>query len=72
MDPSPNADLCPPTPWDALSELGQWREPQLVEDAEIDVRGLRRFAVRGKSDDLGHVLPMEEGRQRRASNRGGG
>jgi len=44
-------------PWDALSELGQWREPQLVEDAEIDVRGLGRFAVRGKSDDLGQVLP---------------
>lgn len=39
-----------------LANLTVWREPSLLADAEIDVKSLGAFAVRGNSDDLGHVL----------------
>lgn len=44
-------------PLDMLGGLRDWREPTLIADAEIEVRGLGAFAIRGGSDDLGHVLP---------------
>lgn len=44
------------SPLSMLSNLGVWREPSLVADAEINVKSLGAFAVRGNSDDLGHVL----------------
>jgi FkbM family methyltransferase len=37
--------------------LDQWVEPFLVEDADISVKGLGTFAVRGRTDDLGHIRP---------------
>ncbi|ADP69688.1 methyltransferase FkbM family [Rhodomicrobium vannielii ATCC 17100] len=43
-------------PFDALADIGEWREPMLLTDAEIGVSGLGAFAIRGGSDDLGHVL----------------
>ena len=44
-------------PRDMLRNLERWREPELVADAEVVVRGLGTFAVRGRTDDLGHVMP---------------
>lgn len=43
-------------PMAMLSNLNVWREPSLIADAEVDVKSLGAFAVRGNSDDLGHVL----------------
>jgi FkbM family methyltransferase len=37
--------------------LDQWVEPFLVADATISVKGLGTFAVRGNTDDLGHIRP---------------
>lgn len=45
-------------PIDSLHDLNEWREPQLVADADVRVRGLGTFAIRASSDDLGHVLPF--------------
>ncbi|MCB1696304.1 MAG: FkbM family methyltransferase [Pseudomonadales bacterium] len=45
-------------PLNMLRALHVWREPQLSEDANISIRGLGVFAIRGDSDDLGHVLPI--------------
>jgi len=44
-------------PRDMLRDLDVWRDPQLVGDADIHVRGLGTFAIRGGSDDLGHAQP---------------
>lgn len=44
-------------PLDMFADLGAWREPALPADAEVVVNGLGTFAIRGQSDDLGHVLP---------------
>lgn len=44
-------------PVEIFRDLDHWREPTLIEDAEIEVKGLGTFAVRCHSDDLGHVLP---------------
>ena len=38
-----------------LSEPGAWREPQLIEDATIQVRDGFRYGIRARTDDLGHV-----------------
>ncbi len=34
---------------------GQWREPQLVEQATLAVTDGFRFSIRARSDDLGHI-----------------
>ncbi len=34
---------------------GQWREPQLVEQATLAVKDGFHFAIRARSDDLGHI-----------------
>jgi FkbM family methyltransferase len=44
-------------PIGALRELDSWREPSLVEDADVIVDGFGVFPVRKRSDDLGHLLP---------------
>ncbi|MBV0913480.1 FkbM family methyltransferase [Anianabacter salinae] len=41
-----------------LTDLAQWRDPVLAVDATLDVRSMGRFAVRSRSDDLGHVLAV--------------
>lgn len=41
-------------PWLA-TEPGQWREPQLIEDARITVQGGFTFFIRARTDDLGHI-----------------
>jgi FkbM family methyltransferase len=38
--------------------LDRWREPVLVADADLHVKGIGTFAIRGGSDDLGNVLPV--------------
>jgi FkbM family methyltransferase len=43
-------------PFDMLRDLDAYREPTPSADIEVDVRGYGRFAVRGGSDDLAHVL----------------
>lgn len=42
----------------SLRELYRWRDPQLVDNAEIRVKNRGVFAIRASSDDLGHVLPQ--------------
>lgn len=37
------------------SEPGQWREPQLIADAHIAVKGGFAFFIRARTDDLGHI-----------------
>lgn len=46
-------------PKDIVSNLSDWRDPRLIADATIVVNGMGRFAVRGHSDDFGHVLAKE-------------
>lgn len=47
-------------PWSALRALGRWQDPSLDRDVEVVVRGVGRFHVRGRTDDLWHVLPSRE------------
>ena len=44
----------------AAKDPDQWQDPQLVEDANISVPGIGRFALRAFSDDLYQVLPSQE------------
>jgi FkbM family methyltransferase len=44
----------------ALRGLDRWQDPTIFWDAEVVVRGVGRFEVRGRSDDLFHVLPWRE------------
>lgn len=37
------------------TEPGKWREPQLIEDATLAVRGGFKFYIRARTDDLGHI-----------------
>jgi FkbM family methyltransferase len=48
------------SPLDSARGLDRWRDPVLPADAEVDVRGIGRFRVRGGSDDFYHVLPSRE------------
>ncbi|MFV0281808.1 MAG: FkbM family methyltransferase [Rhodoblastus sp.] len=40
-----------------MSDVLNWREPNLVSDATVIVQGLGTFRVRGRSDDLSHLVP---------------
>lgn len=44
-------------PRQVFSDLSKWREPNLISDATVTVDGLGTFRVRGRSDDLGHLVP---------------
>lgn len=44
----------------SLRNLLQWQDPCLLHDAAADVPGIGRFILRGRSDDLWHVLPWRE------------
>lgn len=37
-----------------------WQDPELIEDADVEARGVGRFHVRAGTDDLYHVLPSRE------------
>ncbi|MGY0611536.1 FkbM family methyltransferase [Luteimonas sp. A501] len=37
-----------------------WQDPYLLADAAVEVRGVGRFLLRGRCDDLWHVLPWRE------------
>lgn len=41
-------------------DLMKWQDPVLLKDCRVDVRGVGRFAVRARCDDLWHVLPWRE------------
>ncbi|HYG27335.1 MAG TPA: FkbM family methyltransferase [Caulobacteraceae bacterium] len=47
-------------PMAAARSLDEWRDPLLLEDAEVEVRGVGRFHARARTDDLWHVLPARE------------
>lgn len=44
----------------SMRSLLEWQDPILLEDAEVSVRGIGRFLLRKRSDDLWHVLPWRE------------
>lgn len=44
----------------SLRDLDEWRDPVLLNDAQVRVRSVGRFALRAHSDDLYHVLPARE------------
>jgi FkbM family methyltransferase len=46
----------------SLRDPGRWQDPILLTDAQVRVRGVGRFALRARSDDLYHVLPWRERR----------
>lgn len=49
-------------PWLSLRNLAGWQDPVLLNDAKVVVRGIGRFELRRRSDDLWHVLPWRERR----------
>ena len=44
----------------ALREPFSWQDPILLRDARVEVRGIGRFQLRARCDDLWHVLPWRE------------
>ena len=48
-------------PISMLAELDKWRELELSEDATVLVEPTGTFRIRGKSDDLHHVVPSVNG-----------
>lgn len=40
--------------------LDRWTDPLLLADAEVEVRGVGRFRLRARTDDLWHVAPARE------------
>lgn len=44
-------------PRDLLKQLDVYRYPTLIEDATVCVREFGTFKVRGRTDDLAHVMP---------------
>lgn len=44
----------------SLRNLLKWQDPVLLADAAVEVRGIGRFMVRRRCDDLWHVLPWRE------------
>lgn len=47
-------------PVTSLNGLTRWQDPVMLYDADIVVRGIGRFHVRRRSDDLWHLLPWRE------------
>ncbi len=47
-------------PFLSFRDLYAWRDPVLVCDAVVEVKGVRRFQVRARNDGLYHVLPSRE------------
>lgn len=47
-------------PITSLSGLARWQDPLMLFDANVRVKGIGRFHVRRRSDDLWHVLPWRE------------
>lgn len=47
-------------PLASLRQLDKWQNPELREDALVVSKGVGRFAVRGRSDDLYFVWPARE------------
>jgi FkbM family methyltransferase len=42
------------------SQPDEWQDPELIEDAHVEARGVGTFQVRAFTDDLYHVLPSRE------------
>lgn len=47
-------------PVEALQSLMEWQDPILVDEAVVDVKGIGRFSLRARCDDLWHVVPWRE------------
>lgn len=48
------------SPFLSINKPLEWQDPILLADARVDVRGVGRFTVRARCDDLWHVLPWRE------------
>lgn len=48
------------SPVTSAGGLNHWRDPLLLRDVAVKVRGVGAFDVRAKSDDIYHVLPTRE------------
>ncbi len=48
------------SPFLSINKPLEWQDPILLADAQVDVRGVGRFMVRARCDDLYHVLPWRE------------
>jgi FkbM family methyltransferase len=48
------------SPFLALRDLYGWQDPVLLKAVLVEVKGVGRFKVRARSDDLYHVLPSRE------------
>jgi FkbM family methyltransferase len=44
----------------SLKHLDRWQDPVLLFDCGVSVRGIGRFRLRRRSDDLWHVVPWRE------------
>lgn len=44
----------------SLRKLQQWQDPVLLFDTRVAVRGIGRFHLRARCDDLWHVVPWRE------------
>lgn len=47
-------------PFLSLKNLRGWQDPVLLADAQVNVKGVGKFFVRKRCDDLWHVLPWRE------------
>lgn len=48
------------SPFTSLAGLSQWRDPLLLSRAQVEVKGVGRFELRARTDDLLHVVPGRE------------
>ena len=44
----------------SMKKLLEWRDPVLLGDITVQVRGIGKFHLRAKCDDLYHVVPLRE------------
>jgi FkbM family methyltransferase len=47
-------------PWTSLRNLYVWADPVLLDDVQVEVDGVGKFNLRGRTDDLYIVLPSRE------------
>jgi len=46
----------------SMKKLLEWRDPVLLEDINVQVKGIGKFHLRARCDDLYHVVPWRENR----------
>lgn len=48
------------SPFASLKNLSKWQDPFLLVNCSVNVRGVGRFDLRSRCDDLWHALPTRE------------